>query len=90
MTNDTETTFRAIRGMYDSRYDELQRLIDARRELGDENGHLTPELRRVWERYGEHIEYVFGCLDGLRNAMHELDPEVSDGWRDLRTWEDSL
>lgn len=91
MSNDTtSTTFDELRGMYEARHREVSRVIDARQALGGKDGRLTDDERRIWERYGEHIEYLFGCLDGLRNAMHVLDPEVSDGWRDLRTWEASL
>lgn len=86
------TAMEALQEMYDERYAELGRVMDARRAMGAADGGLTEDERRIWERRGEQIEYLFGCLDGLRNAMGTLDPKLraTFGWRNFTDWESSL
>lgn len=62
-------------------------------ELGrtiDRNTEDTPE--RIWQRRHEHIEYLFGVLDGLRVAINALDPALwrKSRLRDFTVWEASL
>lgn len=72
--------------MYDERYAELERVLEARKVLIE-----GPRDERLFEKRSEQIEYLFGCLDGLRNAIHLIDPtKWFHGWRDFATWEASL
>jgi hypothetical protein len=72
--------------MYDERYAELERVMAARTLLP-----AGPDAQRLFDRRSEQIEYLFGCLDGLRIAIHVIDPDRHfHGWRDWGTWETSL
>ena len=75
-----------LRAMYEERYAELERVMKARETLPS-----GPETQRLFDKRSEHIEYLFGCLDGLRNAIHLLAPELHfHGWRNWGVWEASL
>ena len=76
----------SLRQQYEERYAELERVMEARKALPP-----GAESRRLFEKRSEQIEYLFGCLDGVRNAIHLLDPSLHfHGWRNFGTWEASL
>ena len=75
-----------LMAMYEERYAEFERVMAERKSLPS-----GAESQRLFDRRSEQIEYLFGCLDGLRNAIHVLDPDKHfHGWRDWGTWEASL
>ena len=76
-------TLATLLDMYRERHAEVTRVIDTRSGEFDE---------RLFAKRGEQIEYLFGCLDGLRMAINLLDPKMWAGarWRDFATWENSL
>ena len=78
----------SLRQQYEERYAELERVMAKRKALLDAGGE---DNGRLFDKRSEQIEYLFGCLDGVRNAIHLLDPSLHfHGWRDFGTWEASL
>ena len=73
----------ALLAMYRERHAELERVMAARESV---------ENDRIFAKRCEQVEYLFGCLDGLRAAINLLDPKLWAGcrWRDFSTWEASL
>ena len=80
----------ALLEMYRERHAELSRVVDIRATMPEHP--WTDDQQRIWNKRGEQVEYLFGCLDGLRMAINHLDPTAwkDPRWRDFSAWEESL